>query len=390
MKSFSIRQLFLIILTLIVSNVQAQNTSDVVLKDLAVPNSPAFLLMEVAPSNIQAPVNPKEFTLGLVQNFNVENKWFNDYSMEFTPYWWVKSSRRNAYNFLGLNVNDRKANLCSSAKLVSFSLGFITKDMVPDSSDLNQKIASFGIRLTVLKIMKKGYAKTTIEKMNKFLVSTVSYNDSIIAITSRIHHLNLTDKEIKDSAQKAIEIFQKEYYLNDQGIKKTVEEIRDLIEEKPIFNIDIAGALAEYGIGDTVWKTGRSGGWLTASSFIPLSCEDDNENYFDLLASIRFLSDQYVKSDEGKIGTSSLLDIGFKAGVEIHRFSLYGEGIWRSVSTQDDMQNRLTGILNYRIKDDLYLSGTYGTDFGHEKSIIALFGVNWGFGSEKVDISKPE
>ncbi|MEP7169959.1 MAG: hypothetical protein ABI855_11365, partial [Bacteroidota bacterium] len=252
----------------------AANSETLDLKDLAVPTSPAFLLMDVGSTSIESPVNPKEFALGLVQNFDRDNKWFNDYSLEFTPYWWVKPGSRSAYDFIGLSKHgsaNYEQNYFSGLKFTSISLAFINKDMTPDSVDLNQKIFSLGARTTILKIRNGSYADELNVQLKNFhdkilqkqldtlslLISSIVTDPALMSDTARMN------AKIAEVTKK----FQEEYYLKNISASDAIKEMKNIIEEKPLLNFDIAGALSQYGIGDTVWKTGRVGCWATLSSY---------------------------------------------------------------------------------------------------------------------------
>lgn len=350
--------------------------STIKLTELSVPNAPAFLLLDAAPTTIESPVNPKEFAFGLVQNFSLDSKWLQNYSMEFTPYWWCKPAGRSAYSFMGLKKEKDKVtykqNYFSGLQFTSISVAFLIKDMIPDSINSNQKIGSVGGRTTVIRIRSSSYEKDLNEKLNHW--------HSVVQ-----PELDNMNNAIIANPEKADSIVAATLKLKSKRSQIT-DEIKELMEQKPVFNWDIACAFSQYGVGDSVWKSGRSGIWTTLSSFIPLDKSKHHQHYLDLLVTARYLSDHYVKSDDGNVGSSNTFDFGGKAGVEIYKFSIAVETMLRKVSVNKDWRQRITGVLNYRVKDDLFLVGTYGTDFGPGKKIIALFGVNLGFGNEKVSM----
>jgi hypothetical protein len=82
--------------------------STLTLKDLAVPSSPAFILLDATPSMIQTPVTPKAFILGIAQSFQSSGSDFpQDYSAEFTPYWWLNPSKRSIYSLADSPIRQR-------------------------------------------------------------------------------------------------------------------------------------------------------------------------------------------------------------------------------------------------------------------------------------------
>jgi hypothetical protein len=369
------------------SSGQTVNNS-VKLKDLAVPNSPAFTITDITPSLIQTPNTPKSFVLGLAQSFQQSTDGFpQNYSAEFAPYWWLKPHNRNVYAMLGIKTKSDGAgnvtsidgeNPFSGLKFTSFSIAFLNKDMIPDSNKVSQKIFSFGARATVIKIYLKGHSANLKNKINEW----------------------------HDAAQKELEVFQEAITRADPkkqaemlkqlanykptGTTEKVKEINDIINEKPILSVDIAAAYATYGINDSVWRSGRSGIWTTVSSYIPLGLgtEKVNKNYFNLNFSFRYLFDNYFKDTKGIISKNTSIDLGGKIALEFDQFSIAVESLYRFNNAVAHSQNRTLGIINYKITDNIYINGAFGKNFDFPNKLISLFGINWGFGSETVNLPK--
>ena len=75
----------------------------------SVPQSSAFKLVDISPVLIETPVTPKAFGLGVLQSFESGGSWPQNYSAEFTPYWWALPKNRDAYKFLGIRRHDQVA-----------------------------------------------------------------------------------------------------------------------------------------------------------------------------------------------------------------------------------------------------------------------------------------
>src|SRR4051812_40967559 len=84
----------------------AQNNKEVKLEDLGVPKSPGFQLIDISPTNIESPTTPKSFVVGVLESFDANARWPQNYSMETAPYWWARSSSKNIYSFLGIKNNN--------------------------------------------------------------------------------------------------------------------------------------------------------------------------------------------------------------------------------------------------------------------------------------------
>lgn len=79
------------------------------LKNLAPPNSPAFVLMDIAPSNIIVPDNIQAFSIQTISAFSGNSKdglGNNNYAVEFQPYWYVKREKMNFFKYNNL-ISDK-------------------------------------------------------------------------------------------------------------------------------------------------------------------------------------------------------------------------------------------------------------------------------------------
>ncbi|MEP7239039.1 MAG: hypothetical protein ABI685_14265 [Ferruginibacter sp.] len=377
---------FIVILFSVHYSMAQKVNNSVSLKDLAVPNSPAFIITDITPSLIQTPNTPKSFVLGLAQSFQQSSDGFpQNYSAEFAPYWWLKPQNRNVYTMVGLKtvmdankqvISIKGGDPFSGLKFTSFSLAFLNKDMVPDTIKVNQKIFSIGVRTTVLKYYMKSHAENLKNKISEW------------------HEAAQKELEIYQEAitradpKKQAEMLKQLANFKPSGTSTELKEINDIINEKPIFSLDVAGAYAIYGIGDSAWKSGRSGIWTTLSSYIPLALggEKINKNYFNLNFSLRYLFDNYHKDAKGIISKNRSIDLGGKIAIELDKFSIGIESLYRFNNGVANSQNRTVGIINYKVADNIYITGAFGKNFENPNKLISLFGINWGFGSETVNL----
>ena len=358
------------------------------LKDLAVPNSPAFVLTDLTPSTVQTPGTPKTFVLGIAQSFQSSAGGFpQNYSAEFAPYWWFRGDDRNIYALAGIKTmrNDSgkmiilpQENVFSGLKFTSISLAFLNKDLIPDTISLSQKIFSFGFRTTFLKIHQKGYAESIKGKIDNWHLETQK-------ILKDINEELITAIRKKDSAKIAALLQQ---LLTAPKTTEIAKEINDLMSEKPVFEWDIAAAYAAYGVNDTVWKTGRYGVWTTLSSYLPLNLggAKPNRNYLNLNVILRYMGDHYQKNDLGYLAKINNLDLGGKLALEFDLFSVGIESLYRYSNGLANTQNRTVGMINYKVADNVYINGAFGKNFKSSDRLIVLFGINWGFGNESVSL----
>jgi hypothetical protein len=378
MKRYLICSLF--VLTGLIAKAQ----DGIKLKDLAVPNSPAFILTDITPTLVQTPNTPKKFILGLAQSFGNSSSGFPDnYSAEFAPYWFFNADNRSIYSALGLkkidkSKSDYKQDVFSGLKFTSLSVAFINKDLIPDDIDKAHKVFALGIRTTIIKVQQPG--------------SDQNLSNSIIRWHTKAQNdLTYLDAAVRDTSVKNLKRLLDSIKRVKQADSVSLpKQINDYLQQKPVFSWDVAGAYASYGINDAAWQSGRTGIWTTMSTYLPLATPSGgvSKNYVNMNISARSLWDNFTKNDAGLIAKSNAIDFGGKAGFEFDGFSIGVESLYRYTNGKKGNENRTVGVFSYKIAESLYITGAFGKNFESQSKAIALFGINWGLGSEKIDMSK--
>jgi hypothetical protein len=357
------------------------------ISNLAVPASPAFSIVDITPTLVQNPTTPKAFALGIAQSFQQSGAGFpNNLSAEFAPVWWIQPKGINVYAYLGLPLPSKrdsatsvKENLFAGLKFTTLSVAFINKDLIPDTSSKTQNIFSMGMHSTVIKVFGYGHAK----KLNSLIAQwhtdaqfELTANEKLIDDMSR---LNPHDTDYKKQVYK----LQKKY----TAIKTPddLKEINELITQKPVFAWDMSAAMAVYGLNNQTVRTGRASLWTSFSLNLPIGDVKAN-NYFKINALGRYLIDNFQKNDQGNIVRQDNLDTGGNLGFEFNRLSLSMESLARFVNGQSGTKNRTVGVVSVKLTDTIFINGTFGQDFAGPNKLISSFGIDWGFGKEKVSL----
>ena len=356
-------------------------------KDLAVPNSPAFVLTEMTPSVVQSPGTPKSFVLGIAQSFQSSSDGFpQNYSVEFAPYWWARPDGRSIYTLAGVKMKRengivtplKQEDFFSGMKFTSLSMAFINKDMIPDTSSIAQKVFSVGIRSTIVKVHRKDYAPSIVDKINNWHAAAQ------IAIE------NIQNQLVRETDPEKQNILKKQL-LSVAETSGLASEINDIMNQKPLFQWDAAAAYATYGVNDSIWETGRYGVWTTLSSYLPLDLggTTPNKNYLNLNLILRYQGDHFQKNDTGELSKINSLDFGGKLALEFDKLSVGIESLYRYGNGIVNTQNSTVGIINYQVAENIYINGAFGKNFELSNNrLIVLFGINWGFGTETVNLPK--
>ena len=356
------------------------------LQDLALPNSPGFILTDLTPSLVQTPNTPRKFILGLAQSFDKSSSGFPDnYSAEFSPYWFINPEGKNVYAAVGLKTTasgDQKLkiggeDIFSGLKFTSLSVAFIHKDLIPDNEDVSQKVFAIGLKTTLIKVQQSGYAQKINELISQWHAAAQNDLEDLEkqkeSVSTQLDLDNLLKNYMEKKGHKSLDL---------------AKQISDLYKQKPKFAWDLAGAYASYGIDNEPWKSGRTGIWSTLSYYAQLAGTNSklSNNYVSLSFSARSLWDNFAKGENNNIVKTNNIDIGGKLGLDLDDLSLGVESLYRYINGRGGNENRTVGIVTYKLTDSIILTGAFGKNFNSLGKSIALFSINWGFGSEKINL----
>lgn len=356
MKSAVLPILFLLLFV----SVKAQNP--IHFDKASIPNAPAFVLLDKAPTLIERPDSPKAFGIQLLQDF--EDGVLDNIALEFTPFWYTKPKELTALKMRGIErieqspgVFYNKQNHFSGLRFTNISLAY-SKGM-----DSIQNIA-IGARATIFEYKHP-------EDINR-LVAANAYNERILKEKILLFNEFMALPGKSDLAQTDKAQFEKELeaYIETKNLS-SAKQVYDALAIKPVFALDGAIAYNSRFINndfDTA-RNSRFGIWLTAAYAQTLGRNVNTGNYLNLYGFFRYLNDEINTS------TFNAVDIGCKVELEFDRLSFGYEYISRS----GDLDSfRSAGSLVYKLSPNLYISGAFGNNFGASQDLISLLGLRWG------------
>jgi hypothetical protein len=356
--------------TLLSLSAQAQtDTTTIKLSDLETPSSPAFVLLDAAPTSIARPMTSKAFSASMLSIVNQ-----NGGAVEFTPYWFIKNSKMTAAKYYGLKENG-KQNVFAQAKLLAISFAMVNST---PASSYNVSNLSLGVRTTLIRANKRA--------------STQRYSESLIAINKKL--ASFIDSIAQDpqidplSPNKNALIAQKMAKLiaADSTYQQARAKIAGVVNEKPLFTLELA---AGYNVAfdSTDFKaarTARIGTWINADYL----AYQNASTYLHLTGLARYIYDKNSKNSEARYVNNDCFDFGGKVELEVGKFSGGAEYVKR-LYLDNTSQNteRIAANIRYKISADFYVNGTLGNNFG-KNALLTLFGFQWtiGSGNEKVQI----
>lgn len=367
------KKLYLIIIVFFLQQFAFAQKDTLTLKDMEIPTSPGFILLDESASNIERPNSSKAFSLSILNSLTEGNGFPKNYAIEFTPFWFFKFKNMNALKYMGFN--GEKARPFSSLKMVSISAASINTTDTLTGKTLNN--ISIGARTTIFKVYSKGFKE-------KLLKANLAEFYKLKGLSETLKREGATDVLRSKDPEKYKEI--------EMRILTTFEESKDkssleeVLKAKPLFAVDGAIAYSNFFIdGDfSTRRFGRLGIWTTLNLAINLNKE--NTQYLNFYVVGRYLSDGLNKDAAGMYFKENSLDVGGKLELELKAFSIGYEFIKRN----NDLNNtyRSVGNLRYKISENLYLVGAYGKNFGEGRNLISLLGINWGInsGNEKAKV----
>lgn len=397
-------KLFLVIWTLtpLVSMSQDTDSSEIKLTDLTLPTSPAFMLLDRAPTSIERPDQVKAFALSIVNQFSQNNGLPQNYAIEFSPYWLLGTPKEaNPLVYAGMRA-DQNGNYKNApfagVKRATLSFAFMNDIDSTNGNAINN--VAVGARTSLLRFYPADRDKKIVE---------ADYNAGLLMLDKNkfirdygaTAELRLTDKAKYDILKKeAIALFQATFINFEEEKEKLIDAernaetekltLKQAIEIKPSFAVDIAAAYNQIFFDNSFsqHQFGRFGAWVTAN----YSQRWKNEkNYSNLYLLGRYVIDGTTRdiNNLALFKNTTYIDYGLKVEIELDRASISYENIKR-ISANMNFK-RSVGTIRYKLNDKLYFTAAFGQNFGIQSNLVALLGMNLGFlnGNENLTISQP-
>lgn len=379
MKYFIIILSFILCLEL---DVFCQASTDTLsLKDLEIPNSPAFILLDQSPTTIERPSSSKAFVLNVLNSFQENNGFPQNYAVDLTPFWFFKHPNMTSLKYAGYNAKKQKQMIFGNLARTSVSFAFVTTMDSAIQKSVNN--LSLGIRFNLITIrsakdisdLKRANSEliNLLEKIDKSLEEYI-HDPTLIWIDPTLYHVKV-----------------KNFYEQNEVIEmmKVNEEntIKNILDRKPVFGVDGAVGYNNFFVDNDYSDVhfGRSGVWLTLNYSRLLDKKNSEKNYVNFYALGRYLSDGTTLTN-GIYTKQNYYDFGGKIELEFKKISISYEYIYRI----NDITNtfRSNGLMKYKISDKVFLTTAFGKNFGTSNNLISLFGLNWGLStnSEKVTV----
>ncbi len=364
-------------LIIVVLGIQSYSQSDIKLEDLQMPSSPAFVLLDVAPSSIERPGTIKAFTTSIVNSITENNGIPENYAVDFAPFWFFKHKNLSAFKYWGFKKSNGKYRETpfSQARFGNISAASVRSQIPTDTIKADKYVnnVAIGFRTTLIQIrgVKAIDDLLNLNALYKERVSELSKNPLI------------PNHELAN------------IIAADEELLKIVTEIQSVLNRKPVFAIDLAasGAWSFHNNDFKTIESNRVGAWLTFSYSKSLHKKDKpiNDNYLNIYATTRFINDNNYLNEEAKITSATMSDIGGKLEFELGRFAISYEYLARfNLSESKQQTYRSSGTISYRASDQFLVTAAFGKNFGSFNNLISQISINWGLTGKNQGVNMNE
>lgn len=391
---------------------EAQNVD---LEDLKTPAAPGFQLLDISPTSIERPQNPKALGATLLSWANNGSSIPKNFAMEVTPYWYLKDSKATALKFLNIREDGKPTYSSGILKKLSLSMASVYNDTVSGSLLAKTNYLSFGARtnLFTLRLAKQNeYLMGTLEKISektieikpkeistdaressikklesanrqlekrllteKDPINITSYNTTLDANRAEIDRLATEVATIEDSAP---DVFLK-VIKND----KELQSLMDELDTPPLLQLEGAFAYSEAFPDNTTAnrRFNRSGIWGNLAINSSGMLQKASKYNVAAVVLVKYINDNLFDDVNNVFERENALDLGIKIDFTIKDFTLAFEHLHRKYHGDNGKDsNRNVFLMQYKISDGVYFTGSYGKNFGEVNNLFSLFGINYGFG----------
>lgn len=415
------------------------SAQEVELKDLKVPNSPGFQILDIAPSTVEKPANPKALAVSLFSLTNNGTAVPKNFAFSITPYWYTKEkvSLRQYLNIPQTVGGKTQKNLSGIFTKLNISAASSFSDSTSGSLLKNTNYMALGVQTNLLALRSAGQTAllesrlSDIAKRQKALqkkhldepVTAINkdinrFEDEIDELETDLNQLAILRQNAgSDSAKKKIDEIveqkKKKKESTQQRLKESEEklealkaeapndladavkndkEIQKLFKElgaPPVFQLNVAGAYS-MAIPDNVFanhRFNRVGAWTTAS--VAINPKGSlSTNVFTLSLAFRVIGDNLLADTlKSTFIRKTFYDFGGSMAYNASDFSFSFEYLKRGYTNLPIVGNeRTVGMIQYKLSDDVYLTGSFGKNFG-QKDLFTMFGMNWGFGKKVTSVN---
>lgn len=372
---------------------QLPDTTGLTLDGLQIPSSPAFSLMDLAPSTIDEPKVPSDFALSLRQATDSFTTWPKSYGIEFAPAWVFG---RNKIDFQKFSSNKLGNNIWQSLTL-SAGINHLDDPDLPAGNGRTTQLG-FGLKMS----LARGHIQSSHQKVDSLYLRLGELNDEFYKNTEAQLQANARYKFWDDS----LNVLKKQTPIDVVKLQVAIDSINAVLAIRNAANADLGNSADDIMENSTAYaalksqltglklnrrgfkldfatgmvrdfydqsvdsaKTTRIGAWLTGGwVFDPT----DNQLNASVLGILRIIGnpDQLYRHSgmNDALMTADNLYFDYGTRVILHngkRFSFSAEVLGRIPINNDGLKPTSRYVVNadYQVSKTITLSFNIGKNF---------------------------
>jgi len=393
--------------------------------------NPAYMILGVAPTDIERPSTPKEFATA-IQNAVVDGKVKPNFAMEINPFEMFTKTNKVSYAKKAVNTLMEKNSAMNIFKNFCVSIASSATDTVTlgrlakgTSAALGFKTilyngkAAESTKAAIHEMTKSFYEETFYESIQNQLSSNKSYNQTDINLKidqsaestiKRIDEdstLTETDKQLQKDKFIYLQSKLKLHFAspNDQSgesiIKYCDKQIKPLVKEEGLelkkinkklafaregLIWDVSAAYMGHFI-DNSWDSLRNAKW---AAWTTISYRINADKTMENVALIDFIGIARYTGNNILVDSSNYVDVGAKLQFTFNKISFSGEYVYRQLTHKPqnlkyNYTDRLACNLDYVVSNLITLKASVGRTFDGNSAvydqpnnkIFAIGGINF-------------
>ena len=342
----------------------------VTIDDLSAPHSPAFTLLDVTPSSVDRPDNPKTFAVNLINKIASGHGLPENYALQVAPYWLASHS--------ALTFEQHQRPSIGQSLKQSFLVSLATVPMPGETSSSDPIGTRLGLGFRTY--IKNGRPNPALEAK---VAKLADANGKILDRWNELVKLGTPpDEQIK-----ILDQHKDEFAKLEATAQKAALDVQALDAERVGFFFAAAGGQTWAFTGDDVsnGKAEKFGFWLTPS-YRYKGCDENGQSC--KVSSVDFIAVARVLTENDKNKWDAGTRLVLRANKEFYlSFEALGRKDDSQPSTSQSKNFRSVAMIEYRIDTNIILYGSFGRDFKKDNGVpplVSLFGLNWGFGNKPV------
>ena len=347
---------------------------------LRTPVSPAFVLLGIAPTEVERPNTPADLAFSVLNRSAAFTSLPRDVALEISPYWLIKHPTLTWQSETVRGIGTSIARTMT----ISFATAELGTNARPITGlALGLRAAPFSGRLSHASIARLHELGERLADESRLLSGLVADRQQALLSDFRRELGSIKNKEDSAAATQRFNAAKariNQIQLNSEEMKEAVDSTDRLFSDLALiregFVLELAGGAALQapgGAADSA-KLARWGAWVTAGY------EGSNLSFVFVN---RFLASSADSSFDA-------VDMGMRLLYATGRYALSAEGTFRTFTERGAPPNqyRFAALVDFELQKGLWITGTFGRDYSAAApgSLIAQIGVSINVAGERIAI----